>query len=76
MSYNFPELSSNQIGFVTFDKNVGMHMINIKENSNVGIEVNAMMDTDNATGTNIAGKTFDGVLLLPASAQIVEQMEN
>ncbi|GAK38133.1 hypothetical protein JCM15093_3442 [Bacteroides graminisolvens DSM 19988 = JCM 15093] len=51
-------------------------MINIKENSNVGIEVNAMMDTDNATGTNIAGKTFDGVLLLPTSAQIVEQMEN
>ena len=38
MSYNFPELSSNQIGFVTFDENVGMHMINIKESSNVGIE--------------------------------------
>ncbi len=61
MAYNFPETSTEIIGFVAFDEKVGMQAIRVRETSNVQIGVNAQNVKGNISKSNESGKTFTGV---------------
>jgi RHS repeat-associated protein len=65
MNYKFKELSTNKIGLVAADVELGSHaishMVNVKEKSNATISTNVSFSKDNATENNSMGRTFNGV---------------
>jgi len=65
MNYKFPELSTNDIGMVAADAELGQYAasnwVNVKEKSNATISANVSFSKDNATENNSLGRTFNGV---------------
>lgn len=65
VNYNFPELSTNDIGMVAMDAELGKyavsHLVNVREKSNANITANISFDKNNATENNVLGAIFNGI---------------
>jgi RHS repeat-associated protein len=65
MNYDFPELSSNDIGMVASDAELGRYavsqLVNVREKSNATISANVTCNKKNETDNNMLGRTFNGI---------------
>jgi RHS repeat-associated protein len=65
VSYSFPEQSSNRIGYVAADVDMGKyavnHLINVKAKSNVSISADVRYYLLDGTENNRFGKKFEGI---------------
>jgi RHS repeat-associated protein len=65
VSYSFPEQSSNRIGYIAADVEIGKyvanHLINVKAKSNVSISADVRYNLLSGTENNRLGKKFEGI---------------
>lgn len=65
VSYSFPEQSSNRLGYVAADVEMGRyavnHLINVKAKSNISISADVSYNLLGGTENNRLGKRFEGI---------------
>ena len=62
-NYNPSDRSSNKIGFIAMDENVGYHMTNVKSKTTLSINANISQDENAKTETNKKGYVFTGITI-------------